>query len=525
MTAVLGEVLGRLAAGRPDVPFIKVGTGPWCTYRQLDQASDRVAAGLAEIGVVPGDRIALLCGNRMETVELLFACGKLGAIHTPLNYHLRGEFLRYQLTDCGATTLITDGPGAAAVAPILGQTSVRRRVALDEPYQDALPYQELRASGARVPRARLRPADILSIIYTSGTTGYPKGCMLSHGYHLNAGASVRAAGWVVPQDRMFTAFPHFHISFQINALMSALVNDASLIQEPTFHASTFMRRAADEGATMIWGLGTMATAILAQPPSARDRDNTVRLSAWCPLHPDRQLEFQERFGGVVNAEAYGQTEAVPIVIESADQPSRLPFVVGRPSELYDVRIVDERDHELAAGRVGQIVVRPRRPDAMFSGYWGKPEASLAGFRNLWHHTGDLGKMDERQRLTFVDRAKDAVRRRGENVSCFELELAIGQHPMVLQAAATAVPAPLGEDDIKISIICHPGPVPGPAEWFGYFRDQLPYYAIPRYVDIRDSFPLTATGRVRKDALRAEGVHEGLWDLERLGMVVPREERR
>jgi crotonobetaine/carnitine-CoA ligase len=307
--------------------------------------------------------------------------------------------------------------------------------------------------------------------------------------------------------------------------MSALVNGASLVHEPVFHASTFMRRAAEEGATMIWGLGTMAMAILAQPPAVGDQDNTVRLSAWCPLHPDRQLEFQERFGGVVNSEAYGQTEAVPIVIESADQPSRLPFVVGRPSELYEVRIVDEQDHELPAGQIGEIVVRPRRADGMFSGYWGKPEASLAAFRNLWHHTGDLGKLDEQQRLTFVDRAKDAVRRRGENVSCFELELAIGQHPIVLQAAATAVPAALGEDDIKISIICHPGDVPGPEEWFGFFRDQLPYYAIPRYVDIRASFPLTATGRVRKEALRTEGVHGSLWDLERLGLMVPREQRR
>jgi len=528
MTAALGEVLGRLAAERPDFPFIKVGTGPWCTYRQLDQASDRVAAGLAEIGVAPGDRVALVCGNRLETVELLFACGKLGAIHTPLNYHLRGEFLRYQLTDCAATTLVTDGPGAAAAAPLLGQTSVRRWVALDEAGSGpagAVPYQRLRSSAAQVPRAGVRPADIVSIIYTSGTTGYPKGCMLSHGYHVNVGASVRAVGWVVPDDRMFTAFPHFHTSFQINALMSALVNGASLVQEPVFHASAFMRRAAEEGATMIWGLGTMAMAILAQPPSARDRDNTVRLSAWCPLHPGRQLEFQERFGGVVNSEAYGQTEAVPIVIESAGQPSRLPFVVGRPSELYEVRIVDELDHELPAGQVGEIVVRPRRPDCMFSGYWGKPEASLAAFRNLWHHTGDLGKLDEQQRLTFVDRAKDAIRRRGENVSCFELELAIGQHSMVAQAAATAVPAPLGEDDIKISIICHPGDVPGPEEWFGFFRDQLPYYAIPRYVDIRELFPLTATGRVRKEALRAEGVHGGLWDLQSLGLMVPREQRR
>jgi crotonobetaine/carnitine-CoA ligase len=534
MTAAVGEILGRLAAGRPDFPFIKVGTGAWCTYRQLDRASDRVAAGLAEIGVGPGDRVALVCGNRLETVELLFACAKLGAIHTPLNYHLRGEFLRYQLTDCGASTLVTDGPGAAAAAPILGQTSVRRCVALDGSDEadgadaspdGAVPYQRLRASTAALPAAQVRPADILSLIYTSGTTGYPKGCMLSHGYHVNAGASVRPVGWVVPGDRMFTAFPHFHTSFQVNVLMSALVNDASVVQEPAFHASVFMRRAAEEGATMIWGLGTMAMAILAQPPSARDRDNTVRLSAWCPLHPGRQLEFQERFGGVVNSEAYGQTEAVPIVIEPADQPSRLPFVVGRPSELYDVRIVDELDRELPAGQVGEIVVRPRRPDCMFSGYWGKPEASLAAFRNLWHHTGDLGKLDEQQRLTFVDRAKDAVRRRGENVSCFELELAIGQHPMVAQAAATAVPSPLGEDDIKISIICHPGDVPGPAEWFAFFRDQLPYYAIPRYVDIRESFPLTATGRVRKDALRAEGVPGGAWDLERLGLMVPRDQRR
>jgi len=522
---VAGTLAGH-AERQPDTPFLKVGEGPWMTYGELDAASDRVAAGLRRLGVTTGDRVALVCLNRREAIESLFACAKIGAILVPLNYHLRGEFLRYQLTDCGATTLVVDGPGSAAAADILPDSAVRTVVALDGPANPGwVPYAAVAACPDPLERFPATASDLVSIIYSSGTTGLPKGCMLSNGYYVNAGRAVGPPGFVVPGDRVLTAFPHFHVSLQLNTLMSALVNDASIVVEPEFHASTFMARAAVEEATMVWGLGTMATAILARPVADTDRDHKLRLCVFAPLSAERQAEFGERFGCLVNSEAYGQTEAVPITISQADRPTRVPFAEGTESILYEVRVVDTEDHEVPPGRVGEIVVRPRRPDAMYSGYWGKPEATIRAMRNLWHHTGDLGSMDADGQLVFVDRAKDAIRRRGENVSCYQLEWVVGQHQAVAEAAATPVPSPLGEDDIKLSVVLHAVPPPTPEQWFAYFKAKLPYFALPRYLDVRASMPRTATGRVRKDAILAEGVHDGLWDFEALGFVVDRHERR
>ncbi|MDQ7911264.1 AMP-binding protein [Phytohabitans sp. ZYX-F-186] len=525
MTDTVAGTLAGYAERLPDTPFLKIGEGPWVTYGELEAATDRVAAGLRGLGVGAGDRVAVVCLNRLEAIELLFACAKIGAILVPLNYHLRGEFLRYQLTDCGATTLVVDGPGAAMADGILAKSAVRTVVTLDEPRPGGTPYAALAGCADPFDRRAASASDLVSIIYSSGTTGLPKGCMLSNGYYVNAGRAVGPAGFVVPGDRVLTAFPHFHVSLQLNTLMSALVNDASIVIEPEFHASTFMARAAAEEATMLWGLGTMATAILARPASPTDRDHKLRLCVFAPLSAERQVEFAERFGCLVNAEAYGQTEAVPITISQADRPTRVPFAEGTESILYEVRVVDAEDREVPPGQVGEIVVRPRRPNAMYSGYWGRPEATVAAMRNLWHHTGDLGTMDPAGQLVFVDRAKDAIRRRGENVSCYQLEWVVGQHPAVAEAAVTAVPSPLGEDDIKLSVVLRTASAPTPEQWFEFFKAKLPYFALPRYLDVRASMPRTATGRVRKDAILAEGVHEDLWDLEAMGLVVARHERR
>jgi crotonobetaine/carnitine-CoA ligase len=189
-------------------------------------------------------------------------------------------------------------------------------------------------------------------------------------------------------------------------------------------------------------------------------------------------------------------------------------------------VVDDDDMEVPPGTVGEIVVRPANADVFFfQGYWNKPEATLESFRNLWHHTGDYGYVDDDGDVFFVDRKKDSVRRRGENVSSFEVEAAILEHPGVVQVAITAVPSPLGEDDIRASIVTAADITLEPEKLFAFFREQLPYFAIPRYVDIRESLPVNAMGRVMKDLLSEEGVPESAWDLEALGFTVPRDERR
>jgi crotonobetaine/carnitine-CoA ligase len=204
---------------------------------------------------------------------------------------------------------------------------------------------------------------------------------------------------------------------------------------------------------------------------------------------------------------------------------RARHTLGPPTAHYEIRLMDDDDTEVPPGVAGEICVRPRTPGVMYSGYWNRPDETLAAWRNLWHHTGDMARLDEAGRLVFVDRKKDALRRRGENVSSLELEAAILAHPGIAAVAVCAVASPLGEDDIKACVVAGPGAVLEPGELFEFFKNTLPYFAVPRYVQVRDALPVNALGRVMKHVMRDESVPEGTWDFEALGYAVERDERR
>jgi crotonobetaine/carnitine-CoA ligase len=308
--------------------------------------------------------------------------------------------------------------------------------------------------------------------------------------------------------------------------MTALVGGASFCAPAAFRASTFIAQARACGATLSSGVGAMARALLVRPPEAGDRDHRLRLVLMSPLDVGSQQAFAERFGVPLSPQAYGQTECICVTATPADQfgpPSR---TVGPPSPLFQVAIHDPDGHALPAGAAGEIVVRPRRPGVMFDGYWRRPEATLAAFRGLWHHTGDIGCLDQDGHLTFLDRGKDAMRRRGENVSSAELEAAVRAHPKIADVAAHAVPATMTEDDIKVCLVLADGAAVTPAELFAFFGEALPYFAIPRYVEVLDALPREVTSmRVRKVELRERGVTERTWDLEALGFSVAPGQRR
>lgn len=520
-TTVDGVFRERLAAA-PDAPFVHFGDG-WYSLAQLDERSDRLAAGLAALGVKRGDHIASLLPNRIETVDLLLAVAKLGAVQVPLNYWLKGEFLEYQLADCGARLLIADGPGYEAAAPQLRGTEIAHTIQVEADAGGTIQYPDLLGTRERFETPS-RPGDLLSIMYTSGTTAAAKGCMLSTGYYVAVGRAYGMRSWVLPGDRVYTGFPMFHTSGQMVSFMSALVNDASIAIAPEFHASTFMREAAELGATMLVGVGVMGNMILEQPPSPDDGAHSFRLASWVPLPEERQREFEKRFNTPVMSEGYGQTECVPVT-NSDPYGVRKRSSSGQVSPLLEARILDDDGNELPVGEPGEIVVRPKVPHAMYSGYWNKPEATVEAWRDLWHHTGDFGRMDEDGIITFVDRKKDIVRRRGENVSSLALENVIRTHPAVADVAVCGLPSKIGDDDIMACLVLAPDATLTPEEFFEFVRDRVPYFAVPRYVDIRDALPTNALGRVMKHVLRDEGERPGTWDLEREGLVASRRNRR
>jgi crotonobetaine/carnitine-CoA ligase len=243
-----------------------------------------------------------------------------------------------------------------------------------------------------------------------------------------------------------------------------------------------------------------------------------------PLTPADQERFKERFGIEPWTEVYGQTECVPLCVSPRTGPrDRAGCGVGAPD--LEVALLDEQMQPVRDGEVGEICIRPREPQAMFDGYWNQPQATLDAFRGLWYHTGDAGRKLPSGEYTFVDRKKDALRRRGENVSSIELEVAIRNHPKVADVAIHAVPSPVSEDDIKACVVLVPGEATEPEELFVFFRDNLPYYALPRYVEILDDLPRNAVNRVMKHVLKERPMTDGVWDFEALGLTVSREQRR
>lgn len=528
---IIPERLRHWAKETPEAPFLKCDSD-WFSFSEVDEHSDRIAAGLTGLGLTKGDRVAMILPNSMEMLLSFFACSKLGLVQVPMNTFLRGRFLSYQLADAQARIVIADLAGANEVQAIASDLPTVGQVvqagadadALAEGKKPVVPFTTLSEATGPVPEVELEMADLNALMYTSGTTGMPKGCMLSHGYYMAAIWAWFENDWARADDRIYTAWPLFHTAGQQVALMIALQGGLPICYEPAFSASSFIPNAAAMDATVVYGVGPMGMAILATPPSDSDRDHNIRGGVFPPMPVAAQEEFEQRFGIPVISEGYGQTECNPITMNPWRDEGRKRETLGPPVDYLEVELHDDNDNVVPAGEVGEIVLRPRESEVMFQGYWNNAEATLEASRQLWHHTGDFGVADGDGFITFKDRKRDAMRRRGENVSSIELEGAIIAHPKVTAVAVHGVPSPLGEEDIKACIVPAEGDRPEPAELFEFFKANLPYFAVPRYVELLEALPVNAMGRVLKHELRAAGVGDA-WDFEALGMAIAKDERR
>lgn len=522
-------IAGHLRARRDKDPerHLAACGGDWRSVGTVHDRAERLAAGLYELGVRPGDRVASMMPNRDEAVELFFACALLGAIQVPLNVFLKGEFLRYQLADAEPAVIVAD----AAALPLMAEAvtapelSGARLVALDgDDGTGAVPFADLFTDPVR-DWPDPGPDDLVAVLYTSGTTGMPKGCMINNGYFTHMPKAHMMHGWFTPDDTSMCPLPLYH-GFALSALMDGLVAGCRVAFDPAYSASQFLSRAREIGATQFFGVGAMAAALLATPPRPDDAEHSIDRAIFIPLAPTVRKQIEERFRMRAICEGYGQTEVLPATMgdgTAKGRPDRAS--AGRALPWLDVRVVDDADRVLGQGETGEIVVRPLEPYSMFAGYWRKEKATLDAWKNLWHHTGDLGFFDEDGSLYFVDRKKDALRRRGENVSSVELELAILKHPAIAEVAVHAVPAGVREDEIKACIVLQNGARLEPAELFEYFRRNLPYYAVPRYVEFVAELPKNAVARVLKHKLRDGWDTPDTVDFQALGLVIERSQRR
>ena len=519
--------LERAASKHPDRVLLDF-SGEFHTYGDVDRQSTRLAHALAALGVQPGHTVVTMLDNNVDAVLCWFAINKLCAVSVPINTALKGEFLRHQIADAGAALVVCEATYAERIAAVSdGLPDVKLVLTRGEPGDGRCGSLQLaslnghRGHDDSAFERKPNPWELACLIYTSGTTGPSKGCMISYNYMCNLARLQLRAGPANEHDVTITPLPLFHMNAMCVGVLASILVGARVAFVPRFSVSNFWPEVERSGATIASILGSMG-AMLANAPDTeagqhcKGQIHTVRGN---PFTEEVKAIWRERFGAKqVGGNGYGLTEAA-VITSLAGGEYAAPGSSGTRIPDFDVRIVDDLDREVPAGTSGEIVVRPLRPDIMFMGYWRRPEDTLKIMRNLWLHTGDIGKFDEQGFFYFVDRKKDYLRRRGENISSFEMEAAFARHPALAEVAVHAVPSDKGEDDVKVTAMLRPDMALSPEDLFRWAIDAVPYYALPRYIEFRDSLPKNPQGRVLKYELRDEGCTPTTWDQETSGIQV------
>lgn len=493
MTESLTDALAAAARAWPDKPFLRID-GRTMSFAAFEDRVGRLAAGLAAAGLQPGDRLLVFMANSVECLHTWFAANRLGAVWAPVNTEFRGRALAHVCGLAGARLWVAD---AELLEPLLDATKPSRLIVNGAPGDAGMPLAGIYADEPAPPVAT-RFSDPASLLFTSGTTGRSKACLLSHRYFTSqASILIRDVG-LRHDDVLYCPFPLFHADATALTTVPALLLGATAAISRRFSASRFWAEVREAGATVFDYMGATLSILHRAEPRPDDADNPVRVAWGVPL-PEWAPEFERRFA-LELVTLYGSVEANICVTQPAGVP-RIPGACGRATPEFDVRIHDPQDRELPPGEPGEIVVRPREPSTMLDEYFGDPEATVAAFRNLWFHSGDIGSMDADGNLYFIGRANDAIRRRGENISAFEVEEALLSHPDIIECAAIGVPSELTEEDVKVCIVRRPGSDLQPEDVIAHAQRELARFQVPRYVELVDSLPKTPTGKVAKHLLR------------------------
>lgn len=514
----LGDWLAAVAADPARSDAEVVVEDERVTVASLDRTASSVAAGLLAAGLRPGDRVAVLATARVEALHAWFGIARAGLVEVPLNPASGVVLLEHCLTQSRARAVIC----AADLLPLLRE-AVGESAQLEWVFRiDDSEETRLTPDGcAIVPFATLlgRPAIELPavdpgstavILYTSGTTGPPKGARLSHRANVNlARRTVELMGYG-PEDRLYSVFPLYHSNARCCSVMAGLEAGARVLLHRRFTASGFWDICRREGITAFNYQGAMMSILHKQDRRDDDADNPVRVAFGAPCLPEIFTDVEERFG-VELTEIYGSTE-LSLICEMP--PGRRQIgTAGQESPMYHVAVVDEWDRAVPLGTPGEIVARPNRPGWMFDGYEDDASATVDSWRNLWFHTGDRGVLAADGYLTFLDRMKDTVRRRGENVSTWEVERVLAEHADVAQVAAYGVASELSEEEVMVAVVPAPGVDLDPSSLLDHCAGRLTAFSVPRFVRTVTALPLTPSQRVEKYKLRQEGVTPDTFDRE------------
>jgi crotonobetaine/carnitine-CoA ligase len=521
----IGHVLRAQAAERPDAPCLTFEFGETLSYSETLRRSEILGAALQARGVSKGDRVALMMDNSTEFLLAWFAINLIGAVEAPVNVANKGRSLIHALNNSASSLALVDAALTESVAAVADRLEhLQTVVVVGAAGQGALPFEtctygDLLAHSEPLAQVHVSYRDPAAIIYTSGTTGPAKGVLACHAHAYQFGKQTVDRLEIGPDDVYYVCLPLFHSNAQWVQVYAALIAGAHMHVARRFRSTRWLDDVRRAGATVSSLLGVMANFLWAQPEREDDRDHPLRRVVAIPMPASLHGRFEERFG-IEPVETYGMTEISLPLWRPAGSASRAGSS-GRPHPDFEVRLVDpDTDIEVAAGQVGEIVVRPRHPWLFFSGYEGMPEVTLEATRNLWFHTGDAGRVDEEGNWYFVDRIRDRIRRRGENVSSFDIEVAIGDMPGVLKVAAIGVPAADGDDDVKALLVTDREL--DPVDVVEHCIANLPYFAVPRYLEFVEELPLTHNGKIVKHELRRQGLTGAEWDREAVGITVSRQ---
>jgi carnitine-CoA ligase len=519
----LAEAIALRAQWTPDRTFlVDVTNDRALTYGEAHDLFLTWADALRRLGVMPGDRVAVMMPNSMEAAAAWFGTGWIRGYEVPLNTAFRGYMLEYMLQNSGASIAVVAERFLDRIGEVAGAVPELRTVIVPDVlgHADALAGGRIRVIGSQEFLHEARPAtdlaapepwDVMTIAYTSGTTGPSKGVVVPWGMMILGAGLMDDLG---PDDAIYGAFPMFHMSGKGMIGQAAYMGGRDVFRE-AFDTGSFWKDIDGHDCTFALVVPAMAHWLLSQPPSDDDRRHSLRHAILSPIiHA-----FGERFGVTMRTH-YGMTEAGNVTSRrhvTDESPS-----CGTPRSGYDVRIVDEHDYEVAVGEVGELVVRTEQPWWTATAYWGMPEKTNDLWRNGWLHTGDGFRRDEEGRYYFVDRQKDAIRRRGENISSFEVEKIVLQHAGVAECAAIAVSTEAGEQEVKVCVVAREGASVDPAELITFLIPLMPRFMVPRFVEVLDSLPKTeATMRVQKVKLRDDPLNARTWDREAAGIQVPK----
>ncbi len=520
----VANAIRERAAVTPKAAFL-VGDGeePDLTYGEALRSAEEIARRLVGLGISRGDRVGMMAPNSRRSVLIWLALALVGAVDVWLNPALRGSSLAHVLNTARPRLMFAASSSVTALRAVESPFEIEPGiVVLDEmgegaeawPAFLALPVGELRGGPAF--------SDLASIIYTSGTTGLPKGAMLPHAQAYLEGLSTARQFDLAEDDVFLVAHPMYHIAGKYMAVLTSIIAGCRVVLRDRFDAATWLDDIRANGVTATISHGPLTEMIFRTPERPDDRDNPLRRMSSAPIPAGIADRFAERFG-VHMMELWGMTEVDNPIWQPKTERHRIGSCGRVNEEWFEVLLADPMtDLPVPLGETGEILVRGKLPFTIFQGYVDSPEATVAVYRNGWFHSGDFARMDEEGYVYFVDRSSERIRRRAENVSSYEIEMAALRLPQIALAAAVGVPSGLsGDDDVKLCLVAVEGEsIDEVAVLTALLRD-LPPSLVPRYIEVLDEFPRTpATGKIQKSQLKYLDPRR-VWDRRAAGVELRR----